>query len=70
MKPRRVIIWRATDRACVDCGRPTRYGRTDRSPDKHIRCMACDVARSLRGWRYTGCYSSVEKPVKCTQGPA
>lgn len=61
MNHRRVIIWRPTDRACVDCGRPTRFGRTDSDSDKYMRCLSCETAFRLRGWRYTGTYSSARR---------
>ena len=52
---RRVIRWRDTDRPCKDCGKPVRYGRTGDNGLENTRCMACEVALSLSGFRYPVC---------------
>lgn len=49
---RQVIRWRDTDRPCKDCGKPVRYGRTGTNRNEKKRCLMCEVARSLAGFRY------------------
>lgn len=57
----RIIIWREGDIPCADCHRPARYGWSDGNGRGRHVCARCYVARQLRGWRYTGTYSSARR---------
>jgi hypothetical protein len=36
---------------CIDCGRKVSCGRTH-TTNQVIRCLVCQVARDMQGWRY------------------
>jgi hypothetical protein len=37
---------------CIDCGKPTKAGRSDGPKKAHLRCLACDTARDLAQFHY------------------
>lgn len=39
-------------RQCIDCQKPTSTGRTGTTGANHLRCLPCEVKRSLSTWQY------------------